>query len=234
MAELLRSLRAAGKRTFLLTNSRYSYISAVLRHLLGGDEAWHEQFDFTICSAEKPAFFMESRPFRSLNRESGKLRWVPVDSLQRGAVYHGGSLAELNRLTHGALGGGRVLYVGDHVFSDLRRPARSGWRTCAIISELEVEVETQNSARYRDKLSALLGVEAQLRATQQLGGGDAQAALRRQRAELRAELKALFNAHFGSCFRRVPHTRARHAVLSGSPSTPRARTAGRTTVRRCT
>lgn len=30
------------------------------------------------------------------------------------------------------------MYFGDHLFSDLRGPAKAGWRTAAIIHELEV------------------------------------------------------------------------------------------------
>lgn len=31
-----------------------------------------------------------------------------------------------------------MIYFGDHLFSDLRGPAKAGWRTAAIIHELEV------------------------------------------------------------------------------------------------
>lgn len=31
-----------------------------------------------------------------------------------------------------------MIYFGDHLFSDLRGPSKSGWRTAAIIHELEV------------------------------------------------------------------------------------------------
>lgn len=32
----------------------------------------------------------------------------------------------------------QVLYFGDHLYSDLRGPAKAGWRTAAIVRELEV------------------------------------------------------------------------------------------------
>lgn len=32
----------------------------------------------------------------------------------------------------------QVIYFGDHLFSDLRGPSKAGWRTAAIIHELEV------------------------------------------------------------------------------------------------
>lgn len=31
-----------------------------------------------------------------------------------------------------------MIYFGDHLFSDLRGPSKAGWRTAAIIHELEV------------------------------------------------------------------------------------------------
>lgn len=32
----------------------------------------------------------------------------------------------------------KVIYFGDHLFSDLKGPAKAGWRTAAVIRELEV------------------------------------------------------------------------------------------------
>lgn len=34
----------------------------------------------------------------------------------------------------------KVIYFGDHLFSDLRGPSKAGWRTAAIIHELEVQL----------------------------------------------------------------------------------------------
>lgn len=36
----------------------------------------------------------------------------------------------------------QVLYFGDHLYSDLRGPAKAGWRTAAVIRELEVILQT--------------------------------------------------------------------------------------------
>jgi FMN phosphatase YigB (HAD superfamily) len=32
-----------------------------------------------------------------------------------------------------------VIYFGDHLLSDLRGPSKAGWRTAAVIRELEVD-----------------------------------------------------------------------------------------------
>ena len=42
--------------------------------------------------------------------------------------------------------GDNVLYVGDHMYSDILRSKRSlGWRTCLVIPELAEEVEMLQS-----------------------------------------------------------------------------------------
>lgn len=155
-------------------------------------------------AADKPSFYKEERPFRSLNPNTGKVRWVPIDTLLPGQVYYGGSFHELNRLSKGGFQGQHVLYLGDHVFSDLSKPSRIGWRTGAIIRELEREVQLQLSPRYKELLSALLATEQALRAEQGSGRPGrlgAMAALRMERERLREELKVMFNSSFGSVFR---------------------------------
>lgn len=206
LVELLRGLHGAGKRTFLLTNSGFRFVAPVMSHLTRADlppGGWLDLFDFVGVSADKPAWYLEDRPFRSLNPATGKLRWVPVEAVLPGQPYAGGSFAELNRLTGGALAGAGVFYLarrasernkrgvrereeemrgaeitppppslpiffcspsqGDHVFSDLARPSRVGWRTGAIIHELEREVALQTSQPYRELLQGLQAVEHALR-----------------------------------------------------------------------
>jgi len=40
-----------------------------------------------------------------------------------------------------------VIYFGDHLFSDLRGPSKAGWRTAAIIHELEACVPSNPFSR---------------------------------------------------------------------------------------
>lgn len=211
---LLRSLRAAGRKTFLLTNSGFKFVNSGMNHItrasLGAGE-WMSLFDLVCVGADKPSWYKDDRPFRSLNITTGKVRWVPIDALLPGHVYHGGSFAELNRLSGGGFQGQHVLYLGDHVFSDLSKPSRIGWRTGAIINELEREVELQSSPEYRALLSTLMDTERQLRNEQAskvkgaAGGGASwrlsTAAQLAQREQMREELKVMFNSNFGSVFR---------------------------------
>lgn len=60
--------------------------------------------------------------------------------LGKGKVFQGGNSHKLHRLLR-VTQGQRVLYVGDHIFSDILRTKRSvGWRTCLIVPELGREI----------------------------------------------------------------------------------------------
>lgn len=63
--------------------------------------------------------------------------WHRVTSLDPQLVYSEGNLADLLQFTGWA--GANVLYFGDHVYTDLADATlRFGWRTAAIIPELQV------------------------------------------------------------------------------------------------
>ena len=137
----LQALRGAGKKLFLITNSRPAYTDRMMSFLLEGSLAegqrWPELFDVVVTSAKKPAFFVEEKlPFSDADDDAAR----PVsEPLVRGKVYAGGCLGELARL--GGIEGDRVLYVGDHIYGDvLRAKKHSPWRTAMIIQELESEL----------------------------------------------------------------------------------------------
>src|SRR5208337_858876 len=66
--------------------------------------------------------------------------------LERGKIYEGGNLQELERGL-GAVGD-QILYVGDHIYGDiLRSKKESAWRTAMVIQELETEVLAHESCR---------------------------------------------------------------------------------------
>jgi HAD superfamily 5'-nucleotidase-like hydrolase len=147
LAPTLHKFRSAGKKLFLLTNSRWTYTDKMMTYLLGGAMAeyptWRNYFDVVIVAATKPAFFQERRPL--MERVGEKL--VPASfPLERGRIYEGGNLHELER----ALGvsGDQILYVGDHIYGDiLRSKKESAWRTAMIIQELETEVHAHETCR---------------------------------------------------------------------------------------
>lgn len=145
LAPTLHKLRSAGKKIFVLTNSRWSYTDKMMTYLLEGEMSeyphWRNYFDVVIVAATKPAFFQERRPL--MERDGEKLS--PAEfPLERGKIYEGGNLQDLER----ALGveGDQVLYVGDHIYGDiLRSKKESAWRTAMIIQELEGEVAAYDS-----------------------------------------------------------------------------------------
>jgi 5'-nucleotidase len=138
----LHKLRSAGKKLFLLTNSELAYTETVMRYLLGNDlseyRSWRSYFDAIVADASKPGFFTETRPFRERDPQSGELR--VTEELTLGNVYHGGSLAEFERML--GVRGDHILYVGDHIYGDvLRAKKESSWRTLMIIQEMTDELD---------------------------------------------------------------------------------------------
>jgi 5'-nucleotidase len=149
LASTLHKFRSAGKRLFLLTNSRWSYTDRMMGYLLGDAmaeyPAWRNYFDVVIVAATKPAFFQERRPLLERHLEGDKVSPASFP-LERGRIYEGGNLHDLER----ALGvtGDEILYVGDHIYGDiLRSKKESAWRTAMIIQELEVEVAAYESRK---------------------------------------------------------------------------------------
>lgn len=158
LAQTLHRWRSAGKRLFVLTNSRWSYTQQMMTHLLHGAlseyPTWRHYFDLVVVAAGKPGFFLERRPL--WERDGDEVR--PASSvLERGKIYEGGNLAEVEKLL--GVGGERVLYVGDHIYGDiLRSKKESSWRTAMIIQEMANEMsaytECQGELSHLEELEA--------------------------------------------------------------------------------
>ena len=173
LAQTLHKLRSAGKKLFLLTNSRWPFTEKMMTHLLGGAmpeyPSFRHYFDVVIVAAQKPAFFQERRPLMQ-HDTSGEVR-PAVLPLERGVIYEGGNLHDLERALQ--VTGDRILYVGDHIYGDvLRAKKETAWRTAMIIQEMEAEVRAHEGCREEHKKSAELEakreeLEDQLRYYQQ-------------------------------------------------------------------
>jgi 5'-nucleotidase len=147
LAPTLHKLRSAGKKLFLLTNSRWAYTDRMMTYLLGDAmeeyPTWRNYFDVVIVAATKPAFFQERRPLMDREGDNVKPATFP---LERGKVYEGGNLHDLERAP--GVSGDAVLYIGDHIYGDiLRSKKESAWRTTMIMQELETEVLAYESCR---------------------------------------------------------------------------------------
>eukprot|EP00250_Pteridium_aquilinum_P001422 c11618_g1_i2 orf=584-2458(-) len=210
VVQMLRNLKNSGKHLFLLTNSPFPFVDGGMRYMFQQDDAsgesWRDLFDIVIALADKPNFYTSERPFRYYNSKKDVLAFSGVDVFQKHSVYYHGCLKHFLEITKWK--GPEVLYFGDHLYSDLRGPARAGWRTAAIIRELEREIRTQNLDDYRFRqakyhiMQELLGKYHGLPLTSPRGEEEKELllSLREERQNARADMKAMFNPYFGSTF----------------------------------
>jgi HAD superfamily 5'-nucleotidase-like hydrolase len=199
---LLENLSSEGKKLFLVSNSGFPFIDQGMKYMVGED--WLDLFDVVIVNARKPKFFKEgSRPFRIYNRDLRAPEWGTVNNLKKGTIYHQGNHQELQKMT-GWLGP-KVLYFGDHVYSDLADPSlKYGWRTAAIIPELEAEIQKQNSEVYKANVRWLIGLQHLIDEMQHQNSPESNDVIQswlQERNEIRKLTKSLFNPQFGSLFR---------------------------------
>ncbi|XP_075039188.1 5'-nucleotidase domain-containing protein 2 isoform X2 [Mixophyes fleayi] len=198
---VLKRLVNHNKKLFLITNSPFAFVDKGMNHMVGNK--WRDLFDVIIVRADKPAFFTDRRkPFRRLD-ESGSLQWDKINSLEKGKIYKQGNLFDFLRLT--GWRGSKVLYFGDHLYSDLADlMLRHGWRTGAIVPELETEIRIINTEQYMHSLTwqqALTGLLERMQMYQDAESKQVLMEWTRERQELRSLSKNLFNPQFGSIFR---------------------------------
>lgn len=151
LVPMLRQLKRSDKKVFLLTNSLWNYTDVVMTYLYSGNEgSWLDLFDVIITASCKPAFMLNNRlPLYRVHTETGLLSNTDgvgdetlEEYLAQGKCFQGGNYTHLHDLV-GVTNGTRLLYVGDHMFTDVLRSKRTlGWRTMLIVPELENEINT--------------------------------------------------------------------------------------------
>jgi len=157
IVDMLKRLKLSGRKVFLLTNSLWDYTNVVMNHICGISKEeernleWMELFDLIIVGACKPSFLED--PNLSLFRvhpSDGRLSnmdnalFDPAEvSLAEGKVFQGGNYNHLHHLLgKDFIAGPQLMYVGDHMFSDVIRGKRTlGWRTMLVVPELAHEVD---------------------------------------------------------------------------------------------
>src|SRR5262249_35288520 len=136
--------------------SEWGYTNAMMAFAFDrflGKGGWRELFDIVIVGARKPDFFTAHAPFFDVVTGDGLLR-PTVAPLASGGAYLGGSAARLERDL--GLSGDEILYVGDHMFGDVRSTKRVlRWRTALILRELEAEVQAIEGFRASDAILAV-------------------------------------------------------------------------------
>ncbi|XP_051127518.1 uncharacterized protein LOC127248960 [Andrographis paniculata] len=210
MLRFIRMLRENGKKLFLLTNSPFYFVDGGMRFMLedslGKQDSWRELFDVIIAKANKPDFYTSEHPFRCYDVEKDTLAFSKVDAFLPNHVYYHGCLKTFLNITK--WNGPEVIYFGDHLFSDLRGPSKAGWRTAAIIHELENEIRVQNEDSYRfeqAKFHIIQELLGNLHGTACNGEGrEAYMLLLKElndaRQKARDRMKAMFNSSFGATF----------------------------------
>jgi len=160
---MLQRYREQGVKLFLLTNSLWEYTSTAMNYLYHGEllsdedqkkNEWLELFDLVIVGSCKPAYMLD--PYLNLFRvrpEDGSL--LNTDGvyeiealgengaakfLEQGKTFQGGNWLHLQAMLE-TNAGEEILYVGDHLYSDVLRSKRTlGWRSAFIMPELEEEM----------------------------------------------------------------------------------------------
>ena len=132
--------KAAGKKLLLITNSEWAYTRAMMEfaydpYLPGS--SWRSLFDIVVVGARKPRFFEGGQRLLRVVDDSGLL--LPADEMELGGTYLGGDADAVEACL--GLDGSEVLYVGDHVWSDVHvSKASRRWRTALVLRELEEEL----------------------------------------------------------------------------------------------
>jgi HAD superfamily 5'-nucleotidase-like hydrolase len=158
---LLDQLRA-GKRLMLISNSEWPYANTVMsyaydRYLPDG-MTWRDLFELVIVGARKPGFFLYDLPLFSIaDEEAGLLQPAPSGITDSGA-YLGGDATKVEHYL--SLSGASILYVGDHIFADVKvSKASLRWRTALILRELEDELMAFEKFRDTERVLVQLMAE---------------------------------------------------------------------------
>jgi HAD superfamily 5'-nucleotidase-like hydrolase len=153
--------KRAGKKLLLISNSEWIYTRAIMTYafdpFLPDGMTFRDLFDVLVVAARKPEFFTERAPLFEVVSEDGLLR--PAFGLREGGAFLGGHAALVERYL--GLSGEEILYVGDHIYGDVKvSKSVLRWRTALIVRELEGEIaaaeatlgtEERLAAMMRDK-----------------------------------------------------------------------------------
>jgi HAD superfamily 5'-nucleotidase-like hydrolase len=112
----------SGKRLLIITNAEWSYVHTIMAHafdrFLPSGMTWRDLFELVIVGARKPDFFSARLPlFSIVDEKRGHLTPAPRGFPGPGC-YVGGDANSVEQYL--GLSGAEILYVGDHIFADVR------------------------------------------------------------------------------------------------------------------
>ncbi|MDR0967204.1 MAG: HAD-IG family 5'-nucleotidase [Myxococcales bacterium] len=155
----------AGKKLMLITNSEWEYTRAMMCHAfdpyLPKGTRWLDLFDVIIVSARKPDFFLSQAPLFEVVNEEGLLR-PSIHGLAPGGIFWGGNASLVE--SHLKLSGEEILFVGDHMWGDVKVTKNAmRWRTALILRELEDDVAALGKfSPIQSRLDALMAEKTRL------------------------------------------------------------------------
>lgn len=168
MPKALLDQRQSGKKLLLITNSGWHYTRQILEFAmdpyLPDGMTWRDLFHVAVVAARKPDFFSGDKPMFRLANEDGLVRPVVGDLSEEG-VYLGGNASMIEDFL--GLSGDRILYVGDHIFSDVNVTKNVlRWRTALVVRELEEEISAIDESRERqNEIEGLMDKKIELEKT---------------------------------------------------------------------
>lgn len=168
LAVTLMDQKNANKKLMIITNSEWSYtnfmMSYILDRYLPEGQTWRDLFDLIIVSARKPDFFQKTPPIFKVINDEGMLKPV-IGPIKENGIYLGGNSQMIEKFFN--VSGEEILYVGDHLFSDVSiSKSISRWRTALIIREIEEEIVAikeakQNHEKIRKMMEQKIVLEEQ-------------------------------------------------------------------------
>ena len=150
----------AGKRLMLISNAEWPYSRDVMAWAfdpyLPGKMTWRDLFELIIFQARKPVFFAHPLPLFSIVDQSDGLLKPVAGPLPGPGLYVGGDAMRIE--SYLGMSGAEILYVGDHIFADVRvSKVELRWRTALILRELEDEItQIQHFAADQDQLTTMM------------------------------------------------------------------------------
>jgi len=157
--------RRAGKKLLVITNSDWSYSSAMMSYafdrFLPEGMTWRDLFDVIIVSARKPHFFSAKGPLFQVVSEEGLLKPCPR-GIRDDGIYLGGNAGQVEDYL--GLSGDEILYVGDHMLTDVHITKNIlWWRTALIVRELETDLaDTVTFHEDQKRLASLMREKEEL------------------------------------------------------------------------
>lgn len=135
LIEYLKKLKRT-KTTFLLTGSHVDFANLTSTYALGAD--WRDLFDFVICFAKKPGFFIDKKPFVNLDGVFETTAAFDLEKIKLSQVYTQGNLTDLLTVLKrapNAVPNPKILYVGDNLIQDVYTPNISAHCDSIAVSE---------------------------------------------------------------------------------------------------